>query len=97
LSKNNPGASILGVEFPCAFSVLNARQWTLLLGDGSLREPALAERIETHGVPWLFDMFAVESHVDFDKLLERLSAIFAHPRCRMPSHEVHRRLAHFAR
>ena len=80
-----------------AFAIAQSRQWTLLTGDGGLRELALAERVEMHGVLWLFDQLANGDHVTFDRLHSGLSVIFAHPRCRLPSHEVRRRLARFAR
>lgn len=79
-----------------AFAIAESRKWTLLTGDGGLRELALAERIEMHGVLWLFDQFADGDHVASDKLHAGLSAIFAHPRCRLPVQEVRRRLVRFA-
>src|SRR3990167_2561599 len=39
-----------------AFAIAESRKWTLLTGDGGLRELALAERIEMHGVLWLFEI-----------------------------------------
>lgn len=79
-----------------AFAIAESRQWTLLTGDGGLRELAVAERIEMHGVLWLFDQFADGNHVGLDRLHDGLNTIFAHPRCRLPAHEVRRRLARFA-
>lgn len=79
-----------------AFAIAESRKWTLLTGDGGLRELALAERIEMHGVLWLFDQFADGNHVAFDRLHDGLSAIFAHPRCRLPAQEVRRRLTRIA-
>lgn len=78
-----------------AFAIAESRKWTLLTGDGGLRELALAERIEMHGVLWLFDQFADGNHVAFGRLHDGLSAIFAHPRCRLPAQEVRRRLTRF--
>lgn len=79
-----------------AFAIAESRKWMLLTGDGGLRELALAERIEMHGVLWLFDQFADGNHVAFGRLHDGLSAIFAHPRCRLPAQEVRRRLTRFA-
>jgi hypothetical protein len=87
----------LSIPDTFAFSIAESRQWTLLTGDGGLRELALAERIEMHGVLWLFDQFADGNHVAFERLHDGLSVLFAHPRCRLPAHEVRRRLARFAR
>ena len=79
-----------------AFAIAESRKWTLLTGDGGLRELALAERIEMHGVLWLFDKLAYGNHVTLGRLHDALSAIFAHPRCRLPAQEVRRRLIRFA-
>ena len=75
-----------------AFAIAESRKWTLLTGDGGLRELALAERIEMHGVLWLFDQLADGNHVALGRLHDGLSAILAHPRCRLPVQEVRRRL-----
>jgi predicted nucleic acid-binding protein len=87
----------LSIPDTFAFAIAKSRQWTLLTGDGGLRELALEEQIEMHGVLWLFDQFADGNHVALDRLHEGLSTLFAHPRCRLPGHEVRRRLARFAR
>ncbi|MFZ5619317.1 MAG: hypothetical protein ACOZAA_18550 [Pseudomonadota bacterium] len=79
-----------------AFAIAESRKWPLLTGDGGLRELALAERIEMHGVLWLFDQLADGNHVALGRLHDGLSAIFAHPRCRLPVQEVRRRLTRFA-
>jgi len=80
-----------------AFAIAESRQWTLLTCDGGgLREFALAERIEMHGVLWLFDQFAEGNHVAFDRLHDGLNTIFALPRCGLPAQEVRRRLTRFA-
>jgi hypothetical protein len=79
-----------------AFAIAQSRQWTLLTGDGGLRELAQAERIDVHGVLWLFDQLADGNHVALDRLHQGLNTIFAHPRCRLPANEVRRRLARFA-
>lgn len=80
-----------------AFAIAESRNWTLLTGDGGLRELALAERIEMRRVLWLFDQLADGNHVGFDRLHTGLTTIFAHPRCRLPAHEVRRCLARFDR
>jgi hypothetical protein len=86
----------LSIPDTFAFAIAESRQWTLLTGDKGLRELAVAEKIEMHGVLWLFDQFADGNHVAFDRLHEGLSILFAHPRCRLPGHEVRRRLARLA-
>jgi hypothetical protein len=86
----------LSVPDTFAFAIAEARQWTLLTGDGSLRDLAIAEQVEMHGVLWLLDQLADGNHVSVEQLHDGLSAIFAHPRCRLPTEEVQRRLAQFA-
>ena len=86
----------LSIPDTFAFAIAESRQWTLLTGDGGLRELAVVEGIDIHGVLWLFDQFADGEHVEFNRLHSGLSAIFSHPRCRLPMHEVRRRLTRFA-
>nr|WP_165445906.1 PIN domain-containing protein [Bradyrhizobium uaiense] len=86
----------LSVPDTFAFAIAQSRQWTLLTGDGTLRELATAERIDMHGVLWLFDQFADGNHVAINRLHDGLNTLFAHPRCRLPVQEVGRRLARFA-
>lgn len=86
----------LSVPDTFAFAIAQSRRWTLLTGDGSLRELAVAENVNMHGVLWLFDQFADGDHVPLDRLHDGLSELFAHPRCRLPTTEVRRRLARFA-
>lgn len=88
--------SHLSVPDTFAFAIARSRRWTLLTGDGGLRELAAAEKVEMHGVLWLFDQFGSGGHVPFDRLHDGLSRIFAHPRCRLPAGEIRRRLALFA-
>ncbi len=44
---------------PDSFALALAKRsgWTLLTGDGPLRELAKAEGVDCHGVLWLFDEF----------------------------------------
>ncbi|UVK48888.1 hypothetical protein BPNPMPFG_007430 (plasmid) [Mesorhizobium sp. AR07] len=79
-----------------AFAIAKSRQWTLLTGDAGLRELAQAERINMHGVLWLFDQLADGNHVALERLHQGLNIIFTHPRCRLPAHDVRRRLVRFA-
>lgn len=86
----------LSVPDTFAFAIAEARGWGLLTGDAALRELATAERIEMHGVLWLFDQLADGNHIQFDRLHDGLSKLFAHPRCRLPASEVRRRLVRFS-
>lgn len=86
----------LSVPDTFAFAIAESRRWTLLTGDGTLRELAVAEQVEMHGVLWLFDQFADGNHVSFDRLHNGLSTLATHPRCRLPAQDVRRRLTRFA-
>lgn len=86
----------LSVPDTFAFAIAESRRWGLLTGDSTLRELAVAEQIDMHGVLWLFDQLADGNHVGFDRLHGGLTNLFAHPRCRLPANEVRRRLARFA-
>lgn len=80
-----------------AFAIAESRKWTLLTGDGGLRELATSVGLEMHGVLWIFDQLADGDHLGFDRLHAGLTAISTHPRCRLPATEVRRRLTRFAR
>jgi len=86
----------LSVPDTFAFAIAEQRRWTLLTGDGGLRDLAATEGMATHGVLWVFDQLADGDHVSLDRLHKSLSTIFAHPRCRLPGPQVRRRLASFA-
>lgn len=88
--------SRLSVVDSAAYAVAKSREWCLLSGDKALRDLAIAERVEMHGVLWLFDQFAGGGHVDFARLHAGLSAVFRHPRCRLPVAEVQLRLQRFS-
>ncbi|MCX2564743.1 PIN domain-containing protein [Acetobacter thailandicus] len=88
--------SRLSVPDTFAFALAESRRWGLLTGDGTLRELAVAEQIDMHGVLWLFDQLAEGNHVGFARLHGGLASLFAHPRCRLPANEVRRRLSRFA-
>ena len=78
-----------------AFAIAESRKWTLLTGDGGLRELATSVGLEMHGVLWIFDQLADGNHLGFDRLHAGLTTISAHPRCRLPATEVRRRLNRF--
>lgn len=86
----------LSVPDTFAFAIAESRGWGLLTGDGTLRALAVAEQVDMHGVLWLFDQFADGNHIGFDRLHGGLTALFAHPRCRLPANEVRRRLTRLA-
>ncbi|MGO4560116.1 hypothetical protein [Mesorhizobium sp. 2RAF21] len=86
----------LSVPDAFAFAIAHSRRWTLLTGDGTLRELAHAETLDMHGVLWIFDQFADGDHMPLNRLHNGLSALSAHARCRLPAVEVRRRLLRYA-
>lgn len=79
-----------------AFAIAQYRHWTLLTGDNGLRELAVTEKVDMHGVLWVFDQFAEDGEIDFAELYLALETIFNHPRCRLPAREVRARLKLFS-
>lgn len=87
----------LSIPDTFAFAIAESREWTLLTGDGALRELAANEEVEMHGVLWLFDQAADGNHIAVDRLHGGLSTLFSHPRCRLPVRDVRDRLARLER
>ena len=80
--------------FALALAKLNG--WTLLTGDGPLRELAKAEGVDCHGVLWLLDEFERQGAATYAQLHDGLEKISAHPRCRLPRREIAIRLGRYA-
>lgn len=76
-----------------AFILAQARQWTLLTGDGPLRSLAVDQGVQMHGVLWVIDQYHLHGIMDGDLLHGSLTAISQHERCRLPNVEVRRLLA----
>ena len=68
----------------------------LLTGDNDLKQFAIEKSVECHGVLWLLDEIGDAGVASFQQLYNGLTAMWQHPDCRLPEHEVHRRLAHYA-
>lgn len=83
---------------PDAFSLAlaRARQWTLLTGDGLLRDLAEKENVECHGVLWLLDLVEGEQTASLQQLHDGLRRLVSHPRCRLPKAEVNVRLDRYS-
>ena len=75
-----------------ALALAKTRSWTLLTGDGELRELAAQEGVACHGVLWLMDRMFEAGVEDGNKLCASLRAMAAHPRCRLPKAEIHKRI-----
>lgn len=82
------------LSLPDAFALALAKsgEHILLAGDGALRTLASSEGVEHHGVLWALDQLEAAGVLTPAQLLEGLSAISTHPRCRLPHDEVRKRL-----
>jgi len=78
-----------------ALALAKERQWLLLTGDGKLRELAGSEGVECHGVLWLLDMMEEAGTPAIQSLHDGLTALAAHPRCRLPRREITIRLERY--
>lgn len=86
---------VLSVPDTFALALAHERGWTLLTGDGQLRELAMTERVECHGVLWLLDRMEETGARSASALHAGLTAIAGHPRCRLPLREVAVRLERY--
>jgi len=80
-------------SFALALAKING--WTLLTGDGPLRELAGAESVDCHGVLWLLDEFETQGAATHLQLHTGLEKISTHPRCRLPKREIASRLSRY--
>ena len=78
-----------------ALSLAASREWTLLTGDGRLRDLARSEQVSCHGVLWMLDHLHEETVVPISALHHGLTVIAAHPRCRLPKRDIAVRLERF--
>lgn len=87
------------LSLPDAFALALAKSGPhmLLAGDGALRALADAEGVEQHGVLWVLDQFEEGGVLEAAQLLDGITAIASHPRCRLPKDEVKVRLASYRR
>lgn len=79
-----------------ALALAQGNSWTLLTGDGRLRELANDEHVDCHGVLWLLDEMHNAAVATVKELHAGLEAISAHPRCRLPRPEIRKRLTLYA-
>ena len=78
-----------------ALTLASENGWALLTGDGPLRALAMAEKVECHGVLWVFDELEAAALRDAKALHSGLSQIAAHERCRLPGREIRSRLKRY--
>ena len=79
-----------------ALALAESKRWTLLTGDGILREMAQVLNVPCHGVLWILDEIHREGIASPSKLVSGLSAIRDHPRCRLPRVEVDARIRRYS-
>jgi len=82
----------LSTQDSFAYALAEQRHWSLLTGDGALRQLAAANDVEVHGVLWVCDQFEQHAVIGLDQLYAGLTAISGHHRCRLPAAEVATRL-----
>jgi len=65
----------------------------LLTGDKALRSEATSRQAQVYGLLWMLDQMSASGVVSHAVLIEGLTRISSHQRCRLPQAEVHKRLA----
>jgi len=85
----------LSVPDSFALALAKEQNWPLLTGDGQLRELAVAEHVECHGVLWLLDRMEEAGIPGIQLLHDGLEALAGHPRCRLPLREITIRLERY--
>ena len=85
----------LSVSDSFALALAKERKWLLLTGDGTLRELASVEEVECHGLLWLLDIMEEAGILGVQSLHDGLTALAAHPRCRLPRREITIRLERY--
>jgi hypothetical protein len=88
-----------GLSWPDSFALSCAHraEHVLVSGDKNLRNEAMKRRGRVHGLLWILDHMEASGLVDNKTLFEGLSAIVAHPTCRLPRDEISDRLAKWTR
>jgi predicted nucleic acid-binding protein len=86
--------TIHALSLPDCFAlVLSTRPDHLLLtGDKALRTFAESQQVECHGILWLLDQLYATNRIPQTSLAKGLTALAAHPRCRLPRNEIAKRL-----
>jgi hypothetical protein len=78
-----------------ALALAKEREWVLLTGDSELRDLAGLENVECHGLLWLLDLLEQAGIPGIQTLYDGLTALAAHPRCRLPRREITIRLERY--
>jgi predicted nucleic acid-binding protein len=85
----------LSVPDSLALALAKEQSWLLLTGDGQLRELAVAEQVECHGVLWLLDQMEEAGIPGIRPLHDGSEVLAGHPRCRLPRREITIRLERY--
>jgi predicted nucleic acid-binding protein len=85
----------LSVPDSFALALAKERVWTLLTGDGDLRDLATGENVDCHGVLWLLDRMEEAGMPGLQALHDGLATLAAHQRCRLPRREITIRLERY--
>ena len=87
------------LSLPDAFALALAKTegHILLAGDANLRALAKIEEVEVHGVLWVLDQLEKSAVLSAGELFGGLTAIVAHPRCRLPQTETKSRLDRYSK
>jgi predicted nucleic acid-binding protein len=85
----------LSVPDSFALALAKERAWTLLTGDGGLRDLAMGENVDCHGVLWLLDRMEEAGVPGLQALHDGLTALAGHQRCRLPRREITIRLERY--
>ena len=82
------------LSFPDCSTLSCARrpEHLLVTGDKALRAEAQGKNVDCRGLLWLLDQMEATGVIAAVSLAEGLQKIIAHPRCRLPKHEVNERL-----
>ena len=72
------------LSLPDSFALAQCNSWTLLSGDGGLRELARSEGVACHGVLWLTDQIFEHGTLPGSELCASLHKIASRPRSRLP-------------
>ena len=84
----------LSVPDSFALALAKERAWTLLTGDGGLRDLAMGENVDCHGVLWLLDRMEEAGVPGLQALHDGLAALASHQRC-LPRREITIRLERY--
>ncbi len=87
---------LLSLPDTFALALAARNTWTLLTGDRALRELAIEEHVDCHGVLWLLDQMFDASAATASMLCSGLKAIRAHPRCRLPKSKIRKRISRYS-